>query len=140
MPRRTRIPGAGGPPARRFLVALLAACAVLAATAVAATADPVAINGNPLTVYVGPQGQMQAYLTGSTSGIYFAPDDTLGDAGFFLAFPAGLGNPTNEDSQVFGFSGSAGPHFLTDYSNVSQGPVTGDGSAGNPFTQVTSYA
>src|SRR5690242_12355102 len=106
MPRRTRIPGAGSPPARRFLVALLAACAVLAATAVAATADPTAINGNPLTVYVGPEGQMQAFLTGSTSGIYFAPDDTLGDAGFFLAFPSALSNPANEGGNVFGFSGS----------------------------------
>jgi 3D (Asp-Asp-Asp) domain-containing protein len=107
---------------------------------------PTAINGNPLTIYVGPQGQSQAVVACDSPpcpGIYFPGTpggDTLGDAGFFLAFPDALTNPMNEDGHVFGFRGDAGPSGLTEYSNVSQGPVTGDGSAGNPLTQVTSYA
>jgi hypothetical protein len=141
---RTRTPRVGAP-TRRFLAALFAVCAVLGATATVAlagpTPTPTAINGNPLTVYVGPQGQMQAVLAGSTQGIYFAPDDTLGDAGFFLAFPSAIvTNPAGVQGTVFGFDGSAGPHGPTDYTAGVQNPVTGDGSAGNPFTQVTTYA
>jgi len=51
----------------------------------------VALSGNPLTVHVGQRGQLQAFSAGSDSGIFFAPQSRAGDAGFFLAFPAGSG-------------------------------------------------
>jgi hypothetical protein len=126
---------------RRIFSILLGACAILAATATVALADPVAIPGNPLTVYVGPQGQMQGFLAGSTDGIYYSPNDTQGDAGFFLGFPS-AGNPPSVAGNVYGFQGSAGPSSLQDYVSTGggQGPVTGSGTAADPFTQVTQYS
>lgn len=114
----------------RIVVAVAAVCAALAATASAASAA-VSINGNPMTVYVGPQGQLQARVSGGADGIYYSPFSDEGDAGFFLAFPPGEG--------VWGFEGSAGPFGLEQYVPVAQGPVTGSGSSGDPFTQVTEY-
>ena len=52
----------------RIVVAVAAVCAALAATGSAASAA-VSINGNPMTVYVGPQGQLQARVSGSADGI-----------------------------------------------------------------------
>jgi hypothetical protein len=64
----------------------------------------------------------------------------LGDAGFFLAFPDAGAAPAELDNQVFGFEGSAGPSGLQGYTPVSQGAVTGSGTAAAPFRQVTSYS
>ncbi len=114
----------------RLAIALVALCAALATTAGAAFAEPVAIPGNPMTVYVGSQGQLQAFLSGKEDGIYFAPQEQLGDAGFFLAIP---------EEEVWGFTGSAGPFGLAQYEEVAQGPVTGSGTAADPYTQVTEY-
>jgi len=145
---RAAVPGyRRGASLRRLLAATAAIGALLAATASVALADPVAINGNPLTVYVGPQGQLQGYLAGSDQGIYYSPSQTLGDAGFFLAFPAGgagpaaLTDPEGDGSigSVWGFDGSAGPSGLSLYTNPAQNPVTGSGTAADPFSQVTSY-
>jgi hypothetical protein len=118
----------------RLATALVAVCAALATTAGAAFAEPVAIPGNPMTVYVGPQGQLQAYLSGAEDGIYYDPSQQLGDAGFFIA---GREGPLG--TKVWGFEGTAGPHGLEGYEAVSQGPVTGSGSAADPFSQVTEY-
>jgi hypothetical protein len=115
----------------RLAIALMALSAALAATAGAASAEPVAIPGNPMTVYVGPQGQLQAFLSGRVEGIYYHPGEQLGDAGFFLAIP---------EEEVWGFEGTAGPEGLAPYEEVEQGPVTGSGSAADPLTQVTEYA
>jgi hypothetical protein len=114
----------------RMVVAMAVVSAGLAMTASTASAA-VSINGDPMTVYVGPQGQLQARVAGGADGIYYAPFSDEGDAGFFLAFPPGGG--------VWGFEGTAGPEGLEPYVPVGQGPVTGDGSSGNPFTQVTEY-
>ena len=40
---------------------------------------------------------------------------------------------------VYGFDGNAGPHGTTDYTLVSQGAVTGSGTAADPLKQVTVY-
>lgn len=105
------------------------------AAALADTATP--LGGNPLNVFVGERGQLQAFRAGSESGIFFAPTDQAGDAGFFIAYPSGPpGEPT---PQVFGFSGSAGPGGLEEYDVVSQSLVSGAGTAADPLKQVTVY-
>ncbi|WP_027004769.1 hypothetical protein [Conexibacter woesei] len=135
--------------------ALAAALATAAALPAAASAvdppDPTttALGGNPLTVVVGSQGQLQARRAGDSSNIFYSPSRDLGDAGFFLAFPpttaagpTAPAQPAPLSGNVYGFDGSAGPHLLEDYAFTlpNQAAVTGDGSAGNPFTQVTTYS
>jgi hypothetical protein len=110
---------------------VLAVIGLCAAAASGASAAPVALGGSPLNVYVDSLGQLQAFRAGVPDGIYYRPDSTTGDAGFFLAV---LDTPT-----VFGFDGNAGPHGTTDYTVGSQGAVTGSGTAADPLTQVTVY-
>jgi hypothetical protein len=117
---------------RRVAAATIAVMAVCAAGASVAAADPVALNGTPLNVYVGERGQLQAFRAGVPDGIYYAPTSTTGDAGFFLAV-------LDSTNAVFGFDGSAGPNGTTDYMLVSQGAVTGSGTAADPLSQVTVY-
>lgn len=106
-----------------------------------ATAAVTQISGNPMTVWVGDQGQLQGHRSGDESYIFYAPRNQSGDAGFFLAFPDdAAGVPADVKGKVYGFSGSAGPHSLEDFTPRSQSPVTGDGSAGSPLTQTTTYA
>lgn len=127
---------------RKIVAAIAAAAAlILAVGASAAGAAPVAIPGNPLTVYVGEQGQLQGFLSGSSEGIYFAPDLQLGDAGFFLAFPTGGKAPVGHAGHVWGFEGAAGPEELEEFEPKPGGqhPVTGSGTAAEPFSQVTEY-
>ncbi len=107
----------------------------MAASALADNATP--LGGSPLNVYVGERGQLQAVRGGSGSGIFFSPFETVGDAGFFLAFPSGY--PGEPEPHVFGFDGSAGPFGLDDFTPVSQSPITGGGSAADPLKQITSY-
>ena len=85
-----------------------------------------------MTVFVGERGQLQAFRAGVPDGIYYRPDSTTGDAGFFLAVRDGT--PT-----VYGFDGNAGPHGTTDYTLGSQGAVTGSGTAADPLKQMTIY-
>ena len=102
----------------------------------AAFAAPVPLGGSPLNVIVGDQGQLQAFRTdrsdpSSPPGIFYSPRQELGDAGFFLA----------ANSTVWGFEGSAAAMTgLTPYSNVSQGGVTGSGTAADPLKQVAVYS
>jgi hypothetical protein len=110
-------------------VALLALCAAGASEALA---EPVALGGSPLNVYIGDRGQLQAFRAGEPNGIYYRPTNQEGDAGFFLA---------DVDSHtVYGFDGAAGPHGLTDYTVLTAGSVTGSGTAGDPLMQVTTYS
>jgi hypothetical protein len=120
---------------RTFLVAALCAAA-LPASALGDTAT--ALPGGPLSVYVGQRGQLQAFRSGSDSGIFYAPREQAGDAGFFLALPSGYsGDPT---PRVFGFTGTGGPFGLDEYTLGNQLPPTGTGTTADPFQQVTSYA
>ena len=131
-------------PRRSLFAALLAAVfAVLAATP--ALAAPVPLGGSPLNVIVGDQGQLQAFRQDradalSPPGIFYQPRTELGDAGFFLAFPnTAPNNPLDLRQTVWGFGGSAGPGLADEYTNVSQGVVTGSGTAGDPLRQVAVY-
>jgi hypothetical protein len=122
---------------RRLVSALVAVPVLGAAAASPAFAVPVELPGDPLKVFVDDRGQLQALRTGSQSRIFFEPGTDTGDAGFFLAFPNA--SPGALSGQVYGFSGSAGPTGLTEYTPVSQFPTTGSGTAGDPLTQVTVY-
>ncbi|HTZ85040.1 MAG TPA: Ig-like domain-containing protein [Solirubrobacteraceae bacterium] len=139
------------------LIQAAAALAVLAAiggplalNAGAAPSDTTAkqIPGNPMTVYIGPRGQCQSSYTvgGVVEGNYFpggAPYDfsPVADCGFFLSFPkAGTGQPVALQGKTFGFAGNAAAvDFSEIYTPVSQSPVSGDGSTGDPFTQTTVF-
>jgi hypothetical protein len=124
----------------RHSCALAAAAAISLWLAASAPAATVAIPGNPLTIHVGERGQLQAYRAGEPSGIFYEPATLAGDAGFFLAFPDPAFAPPALGNQVFGFEGSAGPFGLQNYTPQAQGPVTGTGTAADPFRQVTSYS
>jgi hypothetical protein len=117
---------------RRVVAAALAVMGLGAAGASVASAAPVALGGAPMNVYVGELGQLQAFRAGVPDGIYYAPTNTTGDAGFFLAV-------LDSTNKVFGFNGNAGPHGTTDYTLGSQGAVTGSGTAADPLKQVTTY-
>jgi hypothetical protein len=117
----------------RLVVAVAAALTLGALAAASAPAATTALGGNPLNVYVGDLGQLQAFRAGETTGLYYYPFSHEGDAGFFLGI-RGAGSPP-----VYGFDGSAGPHGLTDYTMVSQSPVTGTGTAADPLMLVTKY-
>jgi hypothetical protein len=120
--------------------ALLAATAALAG-APPALAEPVAMVSEPLTVHVAERGQLQAFRAGEATGMFFPPAATTGDAGFFLAFPAGAipPPPAAVAGRVYGFQGGSGPTGLQDYSLGTHGPVTGSGTPGDPLTQQTTY-
>jgi hypothetical protein len=124
-------------------VGALLAAAVILATAAPALGDTAAsLGGSPLNVQVGERGQLQALRqdrTDATSppGIFYPATSAIGDAGLFLAFPAGY--PGDGTPRVYGFTGSAGPHGLDEYTPVVQGPATGSGTAADPLKQVTDY-
>jgi hypothetical protein len=125
---------------RRTIAAVAALVGALSAAAPALADDSTVqeIAGSPLAVFVGGRGQLQAFRAGETNGIFFDPAAQLGDAGFFLAFPTAQSDIAAH--AVYGFTGGAGPDGLDAYTQVSQPPVSGDGTAGNPFMQVTNYA
>ncbi|HSZ70960.1 MAG TPA: Ig-like domain-containing protein [Solirubrobacteraceae bacterium] len=117
--------------------------------AAAAEGEPsVTIPGNPMSVYIGQNGQCQSsyVLGGVTAGNFFpggAPYtfSPVADCGFFLAFPkeGAAADPTALQEQTFGFEGIAGPHGLSLYTPVSQSPVTGAGTAESPYTETTTF-
>ena len=101
--------------------------------------EGVTFPGGPLTVSVGPLGQCQSSY-GENGDNYFPPDSNIGDCGFFLAFPAsGAGQPVALQDTTWGFDGAAGPSGISQYVPVSQSPVTGSGTATEPFTEVTTF-
>lgn len=102
-------------------------------------AGVVTFPGGPLTVSVGQLGQCQSSYEGSGDN-YFPAGSSVGDCGFFLAFPAsGAGQPPALQGTTWGFNGTAGPHGLDLYTAVSQSPVTGSGTEGDPYTEVTVF-
>jgi hypothetical protein len=130
---------------RGILAVSLAAIGLLCAGAVDASADgSMTLPGSPLTVSVGSLGECQSsYPNVGTN--FFPPASTVGDCGFFLAFPAaGAGQPTPLKEKVFGFQGSAGPGVPlaeggAEYTFIEQGPVTGTGTSADPYTESTKY-
>lgn len=100
------------------------------------------IAGNPLTIQVGPDGSFQVENANdpvSTTGGQFYPTDSQpGDAGIFLTTQVGSTN------YVFGpdfgnhNGGTATPPDVYDqYTPVSQTPVTGSGTAADPYKVIT---
>ncbi len=119
--------------------------AALFALAFSATLAPptfgAALSGSPLTVHVGPRGELQAFRAGHPNGIFYEPQSLIGDAGFFLAFPSGIGNPVSLSGDVYGFDGTAPSTPSVDlYTAGTQGPTTGSGTPADPLRQVTTYS
>lgn len=134
----------------RSLTAVALAMAGLGACVTSASAEePSAVSfpGSPLTVSVGPLGQCQSSYPSSGENFYtYPPGSTLGDCGFFLAFPTtGAGQPAPLQATTWGFDGAAGPKLSSDgeggntYLPVSQSAVSGSGTAGSPYTQTTVF-
>lgn len=137
---------------RKILIAMAVAVAGLATSMPSASAQSdttaVSLPGNPLTVYVGPRGQCQSsyVVNGNVAGNYYLGSNHVGDCGFFLAFPkAGAGQPAALQGQTFGFEGQAGPGAIAGpglsgiYTAVSQSPVSGSGTASDPYTETTVF-
>ena len=137
-----------GTRAPRALATLLLALAGLSIGAAGASADgSVTLPGGPLAVSVGSLGECQSSYP-NVGVNFYPPSGTVGDCGFFLAFPI-TGNPSgvlNEaKGTVYGFQGSAGPHVPLDeqggqeYTAIEQGAPTGAGTAASPYTEVTKF-
>jgi hypothetical protein len=130
---------------RGILATCLVAIGLLCALAANANADgSVTLPGSPLVVSVGSLGECQSsYPNVGTN--FFPPASTVGDCGFFLAFPAaGAGQPTQLKEKVFGFEGAAGPGVPlaeggAEYTFIEQGPVTGTGTSADPYAESTKY-
>jgi hypothetical protein len=128
-----------------FVAAMLAVAGLLCFSAGSALADgTVTLPGGPLIVSQGTLGECQSsYANVGTN--YFPPGGTLGDCGFFLAFPsAGTNQPNNLKEKVFGFNGSAGPGIGSApggvvYTFLEQGTPTGSGTAADPYSVFTKY-
>ncbi|MDX6566905.1 MAG: hypothetical protein QOE10_2567, partial [Gaiellales bacterium] len=129
----------------RMATVLFATAGLLCAGAASASADgSVTLPGGPLSVSVGTLGECQSsYANVGTN--FYPPSSTVGDCGFFLAFPAaGLNQPTALKEKVFGFQGSAGPMITAatggvEYTFVEQSAATGSGTSGSPYSDVTKY-
>lgn len=134
--------GKGHPRSIGVLFAVMTALLVVGILPAIAGAEvePSAVSfpGSPLTVSVGTQGQCQSSYPGSGNN-YFPEGGNLGDCGFFLAFPKATGQPEALQGQTYGFSGFAGPHLSNEYTPVSQSPITGSGTAVDPYAQTTIF-
>jgi Bacterial Ig-like domain (group 1) len=131
---------------KRLASILLAAVGLLCVGAAGASADgSVTLPGGPLSVSVGSLGECQSsYANVGTN--FFPPSSTVGDCGFFLAFPsAGTNQPTELKEKVFGFSGSAGPRITeaeggAEYTFLEQQATpSGSGTAADPYSDYTKY-
>jgi hypothetical protein len=127
---------------RGVLTLCLATIGLLGAYAADANADgSVTLPGAPLVVSVGSLGECQSNYP-NTGNNFYPGDGTVGDCGFFLAFPSGgSGDPEKVKEKVFGFFGTAGPHLDSGelYTDVEQRPVTGSGSSSDPYTEITKF-
>jgi len=135
---------------RSILAVCLAAVGLLSAGVVNAAADgTVTLPGSPLIVSVGSLGECQSSYPNVGGANFYPPSDTLGDCGFFLAFPPALSNPTpleqsGKTGSVFGFEGAAGPHIVGAeggvlYTAIAQGAPTGSGTAADPYKEITTF-
>lgn len=130
----------------KLFLAVAFAVVGLGATAAIASADgSVTLPGSPLIVSVGSLGECQSsYPNVGTN--FFPPASTVGDCGFFLAFPSsGSEQPATLKEKVYGFSGAAGPGIPGDgeggaeYTFIEQGAVTGSGTSSDPYSEITKY-
>lgn len=129
--------------AARMSAAVVTAAAIAAMAPVAAQAVTKTIAGSPLTIYVNHDGNLQANLDGNAENVFFPPSDDVGDAALILGFPTTAG-ALAAGTTAGPSSMSAGPSFSigesrVPYESVSQGEVTGNGTAAAPFTQTNVY-
>jgi hypothetical protein len=109
-------------------VVVLVVCVVSSVSAPSpAHAVDYTIPGSPLTVYANDLGQLQVAFTGSAAGEFFPGTLAPASAGVNVALAQSQQTPP---LTVYGFRGSAP---LVQDSRPSPG-LTGDGSAGNPYT------
>jgi hypothetical protein len=132
-----------------FTALLMVAIGPGAASA-SAEGEAVTFPGTPLSVSIGPLGQCESSYA-EVGNNYYPGSGTLGDCGFFLAFPSQgtgkilTGQPTPLEGTTWGFEGAAGPHIPgeapngKEYVPVSQSVVTGSGTEASPFTQTTVF-
>jgi hypothetical protein len=107
--------------------ACIALCAVAAAPA---RATDFTIPGSPLTVFADDAGRVQVAFNGSSSGEFFPGALAPASAGVNVAL-----STSPPALNVYGFQGSK--PLIPDTTPPSTFPaagLTGDGSAGNPFT------
>ena len=89
------------------------------------------IDGEPLDIHLGDQGNVQVLQFGQNSYSFYPEDETYGDAGFFIGVP-GTG-------ETYGPPLRAGETPNEYQPAEPQGPVTGAGTAASPLQQVTKY-
>ena len=94
------------------------------ATVGASGARAATIDGEPLDIHLGEQGNVQVLQLGQSSYSFYPEDETFGDAGFFI----GSGGST------YGPPLAAGSNDVN-YTGVGQGEVTGSETK----QQVTTY-
>lgn len=118
----------------RLVMAVAAVAAIAPATAQAVTATKT-IPGSPLKVFTSADGNLQAQLDGSASKVFYPPSSDVGDAGFFLSFPDGLGSIV-EGTTSGPSSMEFGPELTLPFEAVSAAdPV----STSSGYTQTTVY-
>jgi len=118
-------------------VGALAAALLLLVAAAPAQAVPQRIPGDPLEVWAGDDGNLQARFVANptttsealpTAGFFFPPNSSPGNAGFWLRFANGPAANTTHGGNVG-----------TDFVPVSNGPVTGNFTPMSPAQIETVY-
>lgn len=94
------------------------------------------INGNPLTVNVGADASFQVFSSEvGTTGQFYPSTQDLADSGWFLRTNNTLYAP---DFASHGGSATSSIGTYTPFSNFSVSPVSGNGTAANPYLVTTS--
>ncbi|HZK15501.1 MAG TPA: Ig-like domain-containing protein [Solirubrobacterales bacterium] len=115
----------------RFKVCLAAICAL---ALLPATAQAITIDGDQLDIMLDPDGNVQVLAFGQTSRSFFPPSEEVGDAGFFVGLPDG----TAYGPPIAATSSARGSEDI-EYSGGVAASVTGSGTTGSPYKQVTTY-
>jgi uncharacterized repeat protein (TIGR01451 family) len=116
-----------------FLGALIAVAGLLAFAPQAFGAQQVISSSGPLTsIFLNDNLACQVAHSGDTDFEFYQPQTSdPGDCGTEIAVPGGAG------STVYGQNNFSAGNSYVPYNLVSQSPVTGMGSAGDPFKVVT---
>jgi hypothetical protein len=104
------------------------------------------ISGASMRIWAGGRGNLQARLAEREDNTFYSPQFDHGDAGFFVGVidsqlpdpDPSLGQPS-PDRKVFGPQLRAGDASDVFWVNAGKAPVTGAGTALDPFRQVTTY-
>ena len=113
-----------------FTSVLAMALLVIVGAGAARAATTTTIDGEPLDIHLGDQGNVQVLQLGQNSYSFYPSDETYGDAGFFIGFLA-------RGDNLFGPPIRARRNDDDYQPPAPQSPVTGAGTAANPLQQVT---